>query len=394
MKILTFSSLYPNNVQPQHGIFVENRLRKLVATGEVDTTVVAPVPWFPFRSKHFGAYSQFASIADENERYGIQIKHPRYIVIPKIGMNIAPSLMYRGVASLVARVVSTTKTDLIDSHYFFPDGVAASRIAEALRLPFVVTARGTDINLVPKFRRARKMILEAAARASAIISVSEALKERMVEIGIEKSKIVVLRNGVDLDLFQPIEQSEARSKVGDWTGKWLLTVGHLIERKGHHLAVEMLSHLPGFNLAIVGTGPMRSTLGTLCEKFGVSDRVHFLGAVDQAALRYYYSAADALVLASSREGMANVLLESIACGLPVVATPLWGSPEVVADPSAGVLSRDRSVAALADAVRELFENYPDRAATREYARGFGWNSTTTGQISVFKEVLSRRIDGG
>jgi teichuronic acid biosynthesis glycosyltransferase TuaC len=114
------------------------------------------------------------------------------------------------------------------------------------------------------------------------------------------------------------------------TGLQLLSVGHLVELKGHHLAIEMLCSLPEAHLAVVGSGPERGALESLAQRLGVQERVRFAGQQPADALKTWFSAADALVLASSREGWANVLLESMACGTPVVATAVNGTPEVVA----------------------------------------------------------------
>lgn len=386
-RILTLSSLYPNVQQPQHGIFVEQRLRQLLASGQIYSQVLAPVPWFPFTSKRFGDYALYPLIPNDEERHGIRISHPRFLTLPKIGMSIAPWLMARSIESRVRRVVENQfPIDLIDAHYFFPDGVASAILARKLKIPLVITARGTDISLIPNYAIPLKMILWAADQATAIIGVSRALKERMIELGVDESKITVLRNGVDLDAFRPIDQNSARQKVGSWRGRWLLSVGHLIERKGHHLIIEALCSLPDTNLAIVGDGPMRAELQALAVRLGVENRVRILGAVNQDELPNYYSAADALVLASSREGMANVLLEAIACGLPVVATPIWGTPEVIATPEAGVLTQDRSTSGLVNGIRGLFGDYPDRHKTRKYAEGFSWNKTTNGLIELFRSV--------
>jgi glycosyltransferase involved in cell wall biosynthesis len=195
----------------------------------------------------------------------------------------------------------------------------------------------------------------------------------------------VLRNGVDLDLFKPVDRERARAELG-MSGPTLLSVGGLVERKGHHIAVEALVHLPEVQLLIAGDGEERTALGALAQSLGVSGRVRFLGVIDQATLRKYYGAADALVLASSREGWANVLLEAMACGTPVIATRVWGTPEVVAAPEAGVLMRERSAPALADAYRELFADYPQHSATRRYAERFSWDDTTSGQLKLFREL--------
>jgi len=385
--ILTLSSLYPNEQQPQHGIFVEQRLRQLLASGRTGARVLAPVPWFPLTSKCFGDYARYASIPLDEERHRIKIVHPRFLTLPKIGMHVAPWLMAKSIERKLQEILEgQIRYDLIDAHYFYPDGIAAAILAKKFKIPLVITARGTDINLIPKYKLPRKMILWAADQAAAIVAVSRALKERMIELGVEEDKITVLRNGVDLKIFKPIDQKTARLNLGAWRGRWLLSVGHLIERKGHHLIIEALCSLPDTNLAVVGDGPMYAELHTLAARLGVSDRVRILGAVNQSELPNYYSAADALVLASSREGMANVLLEAIACGLPVVATPIWGTPEVIAVPEAGVLTQGRSSRALVNGINDLFGHYPDRRNTRKYAEGFSWTNTTNGLIEIFRSV--------
>ena len=388
IKILTFSSLYPNAAQPTHGIFVENRLRHLLDSGEIEVKVVAPVPWFPFASPAFGQYARYARVPQHEVRHGIEIWHPRYWVLPKIGMSIAPLLMARAVKKTVREIRQQGfEFDLIDAHYFYPDGVAACLVANRLGKPFVVTARGTDINLIPRHNLPKRWILWAAKKSRAMISVCQALKNEMASIGIAADKVTPLRNGVDLEFFHPGNREEIRKQL-KISGKTLLSVGYLIERKGHHLIIEALARLPDVRLYIAGEGEMSAQLHKLAVAQGVADRVVFLGALDRESLRRHMVAADALVLASSREGMANVLLEAIACGTPVVATPLWGTPEVVAVPEAGVLTRDRSVAGIVEGINQLFAHYPIRAATRRYAEKFGWDDTTRGQLEIFRRVLA------
>ena len=388
IKILTFSTLYPNAAQPTHGIFVENRLRHLLESGEIEVKVVAPVPWFPLTNPAFGKYGNFAKVPEHEVRHGIEIWHPRYWVLPKISISIAPLLMARAVRETVRNIREQGfDFDLIDAHYFYPDGVAACMVANRLGKPFVVTARGTDINLIPRHSLPKRWILWAANKSRAMISVCQALKNEMARIGIAADKVTALRNGVDLEFFNPGNRAEIRKQL-NISGKTLLSVGYLIERKGHHLIIEALSRLPDVRLYIAGDGEMSTQLRKLASVLGVADRVIFLGALDRESLRRHMVAADALVLASSREGMANVLLESIACGTPVVATPLWGTPEVVAVPEAGVLTRDRSVEGIVEGVSRLFAHYPNREATRRYAEKFSWDDTTRGQLEIFRRVLA------
>lgn len=389
ISILTVSTLFPNDVQPSHGIFVETRLRKLVADGRVEAHVLAPVPWLPPHVS-YGALGPLSKVPRHAERHGIAIEHPRYIVFPKIGMNVTPYTLYLSMRAQLKRLLAKgAKFDLIDAHYFYPDGVAAVWLGRDFKLPVVITARGTDISLIPDYVFPRELILEAAENADGIVTVCQALKDRLVELGVPADEITVLRNGVDLELFQPRDRKALREKLGV-RGFVIASVGHLIERKGHHHVIRALSEMRDVTLLIAGGGPEKAALEGLAAKLGVSDRVRFLGVLGQSALCDIYNCADATVLASSREGWANVLLESMACGTPVVASAVWGTPEVVANPEAGRLMPSLDEKGVVAAMTDLRGALPDRAATRHYAEAFDWQATTDGQVALFREILARK----
>jgi teichuronic acid biosynthesis glycosyltransferase TuaC len=396
IRLLTFSTLYPNPAQPNHGVFVENRLRHLVASGAAESTVLAPVPWFPGRGPDGHPKSWFPEIPIREIRHGIAVHHPRFLAVPGIGMLSNPYMLHRAARQMLARMVADGFAfDAIDAHYLYPDGVAAVRLARDYGVPVVLTARGSDTSQLPHYRIPGRLIRAAIARADALIAVSEALKDGLVALGAPPDKITVLRNGVDLGVFRPVPDREAaRTELG-FDGPTLLSVGLLIERKRHHLTIEALTHLPGHRLLIAGEGPERSALEALAARLGVADRVRLIGPVPHARLPLYYTAADVMVLASSREGWANVLLESMACGTPVVATAAWGSREAIAAPEAGVVVEEATPAALAAAIRRVLDASLDRAETRTYAERFGWDETTNGQIALFRRILwqTRRQEG-
>jgi teichuronic acid biosynthesis glycosyltransferase TuaC len=390
MKLLTFSTLFPNAEQPNHGIFVETRLRHLVASGKVQARVVAPIPWFPSANPRFGTYSRFARVPKGDLRHGIPITHPRFASLPKVGMHVAPLLMAQAVKPVIGRIIDEGYDfDVLDAHYFYPDGVAAVMLGKYFNKPVVITARGTDISLIPQYRLPRKMILWAARNAAGIVTVCNALKDEMVQLGVAPEAITPLRNGVDLQRFQPVDRAAARAGLG-LTRFTLLSVGLLDPRKAHDLIIKALPALPDVQLLIAGSGPEKKNLERLAQELGVADRVTMLGPVPQTELKTYYNAADVLVLASSREGWANVLLEAMACGTPVVASNVWGTPEVVAAPEAGVLMPERTPQGLVTALATLRANYPDHGATRRYAERFSWDPTTQGQIDLFHTVLARK----
>lgn len=386
LRILTFSTLYPNAEQPNHGVFVENRLRHLVASGEVGSEVVAPVPFFPSSGRWWGAWARYARIPRQESRNGLLVHHPRFPVIPKVGMTMAPLLLYQAVLPFLRYLLAAGRSvDAIDAHYVYPDGVAAVWLGQRLKLPVVVTARGTDVNLIPQYRLPRRLIQGALAGASALITVSAALRAALLELGAAPEKVTVLRNGVDVHMFvPPSDRRGLRAKLG-LARPTLISVGHLVERKGHHLVIEALRELTDWDLMIVGDGPERSRLASVIEQSGLSGRVRLLGGRPHTDLPDLYGAADVLVLASSREGWANVLLESMACGTPVVATNIWGNPEVVRTSAAGVIV-ERNPSAIAEGVRRLISKTQDRSATRTYAEQFSWDETTAGQIALFRRI--------
>ena len=391
VRLLTFSTLFPHEGRPNQGIFVENRLRHLLASGEATSIVLAPVPWFPNGSPRFGDWAVNARAPAAETRHGIDIRHPRYPVIPRIGMSAAPWLLYRAMVPQVVRLLADGhRFDAIDAHYIYPDGVAATWLGRRFGLPVVMTARGTDVNLIPRYRIPRLLIQGAIGDAAALIAVSAALKQVLLELGAPDDKVTVLRNGVEIGLFHPpADREETRTTLG-LTGPTLVSVGSLIERKGHHRTIEAMRQLPGFTLLIAGEGPERERLLALIRAHGLDKRVRLLGPWPHKQLPALYGAADASVLASSREGWANVLLESMACGTPVVAADIWGNPEVVRLPAAGTIYQPNTPDGLAAGVRRLFSQLPDRAATRAYAEPFSWDETTAGQLTLFRQVIGCR----
>lgn len=353
--------------------------------------MLAPVPWFPLKGKQWGRYGVLAAVPAHEQRYGVEVLHSRYPVIPKIGMSVAPHLMAGVMTPVVRRLLAESDFDLIDAHYLYPDGVAAATVGARIGKPVVMTARGSDVNLIADYREPRRLILRAARDARALVTVSRALKDRLVAIGVPDERITVLRNGVDLSLFRPLD--DRRSLVAD-NQLSLLSIGHLIEGKGHHYAIAALALLKNAHLTIVGAGPWRERLKRLAAESGVAQRVVFAGRVPYEELPRLYNAADILVLATRSEGMPNVVLEALACGTPVVVTPVGGAPELVAGMPAGRLMTERSAGALAQAVSLLADQYPDRAAVRRYAEQFSWNDTTVGQLKLFRTVIEDTRSGG
>lgn len=390
IRLLTYTSLYPNPSEPRRGIFVEQRLRKLIATGQVSATVVAPVAW-PLRAGTMrrGA-SGAAQIPRVEMRNSLEVHHPRFAVVPGLTGWANPLLMAVASLPMLGRLRRAAGDfDVIDAQYFYPDGVAGAILGTWLDKPVTITARGTDVNHFSTRYVPRRWIQWAARRAAAIFTVSGALKEALVSVGVPDGRITVARNGVDLELFKPMDRIQARGRLG-LSGPLILSVGNLVPEKGHDLVIEALGHLEGARLLIVGAGPAGPSLRALAETVGVADRIRWVEHVPQGELSDYYSAADATVLASTREGMPNVLLESMACGTPVIASAVGGVAEVVTSPAAGRLLSRRSSDAIVAAWRDLAARTPSREATRQHARQFGWDMPIARQLDVLTSVAARK----
>lgn len=390
IRTLVVTTLYPSSARPVHGIFVETRLRELLKSGNVESRVIAPVPWFPFTHPHFGEYARYAATPLEENRNGIQVSHPRYLLPPAVGMNLAPYTLALTILNKAREIQRAGfDFDLIDAHYYYPDGVAAGIVARKLNKPYIVTARGTDLNLIPEYARPRRLILETARHAAGSIGVSKALMDRLAQLGADPAKLHVMRNGVDLERFHPIDPSEARKHLKLGNERILLSVGNLVENKGHRLAIEALSRLSEDTIiVIVGTGPDLTSLKEFAKSNGHETKVRFVGQVPNEQLKWWYSAADVLVLCSSREGWANVLLEAMACGTPVIATNIGGTPEVVSSPDAGRLMSVRIADALVACIDDLFAFPPSRKAVRRHAEQYGWDATSQAQLNLFRKILN------
>ena len=388
MRVLTLTSLYPSEARPRHGIFVEARLAAIQRVAAVEAQVVAPVPSFPFVSAGSDR-AQAAATAREETRIGNRVLYPRYWSPPGLAMYVQPFTMaMSALRALRGATGRGTEFDVIDAHYFYPDGVAAAILARWLHKPLVITARGSDVNLLSRLAWPRRLIIWAARRASGIVTVSNALSTRLCELGVPADKISVVRNGVDLARFTPVDRAQARHHLELPDGPLVMSIGNLVPEKGHDLVIDAIGRLPQVRGLVVGAGPERARLEQRIAAHGLGSRVRILPEQPQSELKWLYAACDAVVLASTREGTPNVLLEAMACGTPVVAVAVGGVPEIVTEPSAGRVVATRSADALAAAIGGLLEVPPDAASTRAYAERFDWNACARAHLAVLAKAAA------
>lgn len=389
MKVLVFTSLYPNHLAPNFGVFIKERMTAFARRGH-EVRVVAPVPYYPHLK--IGSRAQYARIEPQEEIEGLTVYHPRYFMTPKVGMSTYGMTMYLSVLPFIKRLQREFDFDLIDGHYVYPDGFAALKLGQHFNKPVVVSARGSDINLFAKFPIIRRLLRHTLTRADHVIAVCQALKEAMVQLEAPAEKISVIPNGVDTQKFFRVDKKQSRERLGLPEAKIILSVGRLEPVKGFALLVKAFQKLlvdeekKAVRLVIVGEGSERAKLERLIATLHLHERVRLVGARPHDELKQWYSAADCLCLASEREGWPNVVLEALACGTPVIATKIWGIPEIITSDALGILT-ERNEEALAQALARALNTAWNKAALVQYGRARTWERVARAVENTFAAAM-------
>ena len=370
LRVLTLATLYPNGARPTFGVFVERQTCALAAREDVEVVVVAPVGLPPWPLSLHPHYAPLRALPRKEERGGLVVHRPRFRVWPGLGQAGTARRMADALLPLLRDIREDFPFDLIDAEFFWPDGPAAMRLAAALGVPFSVKARGSDIHFWGGRPGIAGQIVAAGKAAGGLLAVSAALKRDMAALGLPEERIRVHHTGIDLDLFRPVDRASAKTALGI-PGPLLITVGHLNARKGQDIALAALERIPDGTLLLAGDGPERARLERQAAAAGLSGRVRFLGVQPHESLPGLMAAADIMVLPTVSEGLANVWVEALACGTPLVTSDVGGAREVVDRPEAGRLVA-RDPAAVAEAVNALLASPPTQAAAREAAGKFSW----------------------
>ena len=374
-RVLVLSTLWPNAARPRFGTFVESSIRALDRETQWKPVVVNPIGIPPLA---LGPYRELANAAVDNEEGGIQVYRPAFGLIPAIGARLNPGAIARTVLPLAQRLHAERPFDLVDAQFFWPDGPAAARIARRLNLPLSIKARGADIHYWGAKSYARRAMVEAGEQADGLLAVCEALADDMAKIGLPRERIDIHYTGLDRDRFRPLDHASLRRKLVrelnipiTQDDDLLASVGALIPRKGQAFVIRALPSLPRARLLLIGKGEDEAELRNLARDLNVGDRVHFLGSLDHDLLPPVLTAANAMVLPSKSEGLANAWIEALACGTPLVITDAGGAREVVTGPDAGVIVA-RNTEAVAEGIRLVLDARKDSQTVAAMAERFSW----------------------
>jgi teichuronic acid biosynthesis glycosyltransferase TuaC len=385
MKILTFTTVYPNPSEPALGTFVRKRIQAI--SKRADVKVIAPIPMVNYQRRALRLRRHFPRRRLDGT---VEVTAPRWLY-PPAGGALNALCLFISTVLLVAKLRKNYRFDVIDAHFAHPDGVAAALIARTLGCPFTITMRGNEQDHAMHWLRARWMGW-TLRRAGRIIVVAKPLHDLALQLGVDPSRIVTIPNGIDTEIFHPRDRQLIRSQFGiPPSSKLVLSAGNLIELKCHRNTIQAVRSLTdsGMDVTLLIAGGSGS--GLSCEsalraqvaKSNLEDRVRFLGQVSPEDLASLMCAADLFCLASSREGWPNVVHESLACGTPVVATQVGGTPEMIPSDKYGLLVPRNDVSALTDALRKALSITWDREQIAKWGQQRSWDQVA---IEVIREM--------
>jgi teichuronic acid biosynthesis glycosyltransferase TuaC len=388
LRVLTLSSLFPDESRPTFGPFVERQTLGLAGHPDVDLRVVAPIGLPPWPLSKHPRFRAFSSVPEDEVWRGTQVYRPRFVNLPGTGGRFAARAMTRALVPLLDQIRSEFPFDVIDAEFFFPDGPAALALGERYDVPVSIKARGADIHFWGNGSATARQVLAAGQRANGLLAVAQSLKTDMVALGMPGDKIRVHYTGVDLSLFQSGKRQEAKRALGI-DGPLVLSVGALIPRKRQALTMEAVAKLDGVTLALIGNGADQNMLVGLTEKLGISGRVKFLGALPHTEIANWLAAADAMCLPSSSEGLANAWVEALACGTPIVICDVGGARELLDQPDSGHIVAPEA-SEIASALLDLIQHPRNADTVRKCAERFTWD---TNRDTLYAHLVSL-IDPG
>ena len=366
MKLLIITNLFPNNKEANRGIFNKQQFEELSKLCEIK--VVAPIPYFRF---------SISEVPEEEKIEGIEAYHPRYLVTPKLFRSLYGLFFFFGVFGRVKKIYKSFPFDAILATWVYPDGFASSVIARILKKPLIIKVHGSDVNIFTKYFLRRKMILHAFKRAKKIIAVNNTLKEKIVDLGISPDKIEVISNAVRIDLFKPMDKTWCKKRFFiPSKKKVVLYVGNLEKIKGVDILISAMEHLSARNiyLIVVGDGSLRDLLKSKAKALGLEANILFVGPWPHSEIGLWLNAADVVCLPSRNEGCPNVVLEALACGVPIVASRVGGIPEIVNDGENGILVPAEDPLALSEGIREALRKEWASEALSSSISGHTWGS--------------------
>lgn len=388
MKVLLTSRLYPNSSAPERGTFVHNQARFLADLCQLE--VLSPTPFFP-RLPGLGRWSDLAQVGAREEIDGLTVRFPRYFSLPR-------RLLFARAWRFYLRALEeagASRPDLIHAHLAYPDGRAAIEYGRRLGVPVVISVHGHDVREIPNAnRRWRRLVSEALVGADAVVASSRDARARVLELGADPERVFDIPQGVDCQRFVP----DTQRKAGE--GRWqLLYAGRFDPKKGLGVLLDAMAILcqrrQDVSLKLVGgsrAGGTDEVFSQQARRLGIAERVEFVDSQPWAEMPAVMAAADIFVLPSFYDSFGIVLIEAMACGVPVVATRC-GGPEDLVDDEVGRLVDVGDAVGLAAAIEDVLEHYGsfDRQALRRRAEErYDYRQVAARTLALYEHILKQK----
>ncbi len=395
MKILVLSYLYPNVVHPHYGVFVHNRIKAIGRQCHV--RVVNPIPVFP-GSRFTKRYGIARQIPETFRMDGVTVYHPRYFTIPGMVKSLESFTYPHSVLKLIDRIYKDFPFDLVDLHWTYPDLPAGREIKKRYGKKMLVTLRGKEAFYRGQGRLREQIINRSLSEADAVISLSSELQEMAIQTGVDEALCHVVKNGVDTAMFTKGSQKKSRAGLGLADGYFnILTIGTLNYRKGFDRVIKALPDLLKMNRKIkyyiIGTegpdGNYMAELKQLIKEHHLEETIVFVGKVPNDQLHKWYNAADLYCLPSRGEGCPNVLMESLACGCPVVACDVGSVRDIVDTDTMGVVTLNQFESFRSGLLNAFARDF-ERDGISTSMAGHTWDSCADKVCSIYNGLMDRK----
>ncbi|MDE2028381.1 MAG: glycosyltransferase [Candidatus Omnitrophica bacterium] len=354
-KLLIFTNVFPDESTPNTGFYVKEQVMQLKAFFDIKVIKAKP-------SKSFG----WNGTSFEKTIYdGIEIYTFQYTVLPKVGVFFSGRSYLNAVRPLVKTIHKEFDFDVIVAYWTYPEGHAAGKVAKEYGVPFLLRPRGSDINLFLDNPVLKSLIRVPLKLADRVVPVTEDMARKVKKLGVLHERVDFIHNGLNSREFYPLEKDNCRKEIGiSMSEKVILFVGNFLEVKGIAPFLEAIRLLDrpdngGMVFYFLGKGPLGSAIENAREVLRYI-KIKIIGDIAHGQLVKWLNAADLLCLPSKNEGCPNVVLEALACGLPVAASNVGGIPELINSPELGILFRPSDAGDMARSIEDALQRSWDK----------------------------------
>ena len=394
MKIGVITSAYPEYEDDPHGIFVHRLMREIVKHGH-NVSVLAP---------YAGGKTKYNLEGVNVERFNYFYPKRFQKLAGRSGMidNVKEGFLVKlqVLTFLFSNVIHSLRKfrdmDVIHVQWPIPNGLGALFLKKLYRILYINTIHGEEVYLSKRYHIvfALKWLVNNSSKT---ITNSSATRDSCLGAGLNGENIQTIPFGVDIDFFKPLELPKNENEFQ------ILSVGYLIERKGFEYLIramkEALKRHENVRLKIVGSGPLESKLNNIIEELELVNEVEIIKNVSDVELLHLYNSSDLFVLPSitdsqgNTEGLGVVLLEAMACGIPVIGSNVGGIPDIIINNETGLLFNQKDSH---DIAKKIVFSVENKSEMKKIAKNglnsvrvkFNWEKIGELYLNFYHEVLN------